>query len=839
MKRIFTYIFIIAVALTASVSCSREYVFEENGQDGFITLRLQTAEMGTRVTITDGDPVDGEELENVVKHADFFFFKNEDGTGLLDHKRLVVKTEENADGELIPVTGQNNLYEYTFDVRSENNPLQGPSYVYVIANYPEEIEDGEITSLDDVLDLDIPIDLSKEFDSFVMDSYDSAADNRLTYLSPSKGHDDSLDKDGNVKYTIGLSRAAAKLVLSFKVAKSYTDAAQNVWTPVTDQMWWNFLYVRKSGMTVEAEPLAYDAKTNYFNTAQLSPVENGDADDDYTYWTTSAVYTYPQSYKTDDVTAPYYKLFCPWTCEKKGMNNFYYKVVLPDLNVDEEGNNFFKRNKVYQLMVDVSVIGGTEEDWALLTDHIYVADWWAPEKIEASFEGAMYLDVPVKEFTIYGDDFIDIPVVSSNLITVTGVTGTKTNLYTGNSESVTPAITNITKEGFRLTHVLNTDITTDDFDCTPITYTMTVNHATGGMNKPITVKVTQYPSIWVKADESNGYAYVNSYTYGNTSYADRTGTARGGRWRSYQNGDKIGYMAYNNNGDQLASMNQGDGLNSNYNQYIVNVSVLPQGYKVAGMTEDVVIGDPRGGELTYNYLGYSAGTNGGRVTDVKSKYKPASSSTQNVIAPVLRIASSWGATIYLNNFDRAEERCAAYQENGYPAGRWRLPTVAEIDFLIQLSTYEHIPALFTTNSQDIYQSNRDASSITYAHTYYSSYWSNGPSVYAGKPYTDNGHTSPYELGGTETSLTAPESESTYGPWYNQRTNYGYYWWVPYDNDFGYAYIGHEIPLVTANSEYFEPHVRCVYDEWYWSDQKYGNNGQPNNTAATQWLGYIY
>ena len=413
MKRIFTYIYIIAVALAASVSCSREYVFEENGQDGFITLRLQTAEMGTRVTITDGDPVDGEELENVVKHADFFFFKNEDGTGLLDHKRLEVK-----EGELVPVTGQDNLYEYTFDVRSENNPLQGPSYVYVIANYPEEIDDAEISSLADVLDLAIPIDLKAGFDCFVMDSYDSAADNRLTYLSPSKGHDDSLDKEGNVKYTIGLARAAAKLVLSFKVAKSYTDAAQNVWTPVTNQMWWNFLYVRKSGMTMEAEPMAFDAKTNYFNTAQLSPVVDGDADDDYTYWTTSAVYTYPQSYKTDDVTAPYYKLFCPWTCEKKGMNNFYYKIILPDLNVDEEGNNSFKRNKVYRLMVDVSVIGGTEEDWALLTDHIYVADWWAPEKIEASFEGAMYLDVPVKEFTIYGDDSITVPVVSSNPITV-------------------------------------------------------------------------------------------------------------------------------------------------------------------------------------------------------------------------------------------------------------------------------------------------------------------------------------------------------------------------------------------------------------------------------------
>lgn len=785
MKRIFTYIFIIAVALTASVSCSREYVFEENGQDGFITLRLQTAEMGTRVTITDGDPVDGEELENVVKHADFFFFKNEDGTGLLDHKRLVVKTEENADGELIPVTGQNNLYEYTFDVRSENNPLQGPSYVYVIANYPEEIEDGEITSLDDVLDLDIPIDLSKEFDSFVMDSYDSAADNRLTYLSPSKGHDDSLDKDGNVKYTIGLSRAAAKLVLSFKVAKSYTDAAQNVWTPVTNQMWWNFLYVRKSGMTMEAEPLAYDAKTNYFNTAQLSPVENGDADDDYTYWMTSAVYTYPQSYKTDDVTAPYYKLFCPWTCEKKGMNNFYYKVVLPDLNVDEEGNNFFKRNKVYQLMVDVSVIGGTEEDWALLTDHIYVADWWAPEKIEASFEGAMYLDVPVKEFTIYGDNSITVPVVSSNQITVTGVSGTKTNLYNGNSVSVTPTISNITKEGFTLTHELNTDMTSSNFDCTPITYTMTVNHASGGLNKPIQVKITQYPSIWAKADASNGYAYVNSYAY-TSNHGGRSNNNR---------------RAYNNNDQQIGTMNQvgsEQSQNNNTNQYVITVSVLPNGYTVAGLSEAVVIGDPRGGFLANDYLGYGAfGGNGNRVYGVQTNYKAVSSNTQNVIAPAIRIASSYGATQPIRTFDRAEERCASYQENGYPAGRWRMPTVAEIDFLIRLSDYNHIPELFSPE----YHPASGGWNGTPA--YYDVYWAGGHYGYGGKPYTDQNHSSAF------VNLTnATENDSR----------------------------------LVINGERFQTYMRCVYDEWYWGSEKYDRDGNKitgTGTAANRWIGFIY
>ena len=44
--------------------------------------------------------------------------------------------------------------------------------------------------------------------------------------------------------------------------------------------------------------------------------------------------------------------------------------------------------------------------------------------------------------------------------------------------------------------------------------------------------------------------------------------------------------------------------------------------------------------------------------------------------------------------ENAKRRCASYQENGYPAGRWRLPTKAEINFVLNLSNNGYIPALF-------------------------------------------------------------------------------------------------------------------------------------------------
>ena len=41
-----------------------------------------------------------------------------------------------------------------------------------------------------------------------------------------------------------------------------------------------------------------------------------------------------------------------------------------------------------------------------------------------------------------------------------------------------------------------------------------------------------------------------------------------------------------------------------------------------------------------------------------------------------------------------------------------------------------------------------------------------------------------------------------------------------------------------------PGSRCVYDLWYWGDQKYDNNKNPlpdnsaTNQIATQWLGFM-
>ena len=77
-----------------------------------------------------------------------------------------------------------------------------------------------------------------------------------------------------------------------------------------------------------------------------------------------------------------------------------------------------------------------------------------------------------------------------------------------------------------------------------------------------------------------------------------------------------------------------------------------------------------------------------------------SSRTRDMVAPSYRIASKFGGTEYGGGFfgdlqqTYAEYRCAGYQEDGFPAGRWRLPTRAEIHFIAQLSAKGAFEFLF-------------------------------------------------------------------------------------------------------------------------------------------------
>lgn len=66
----------------------------------------------------------------------------------------------------------------------------------------------------------------------------------------------------------------------------------------------------------------------------------------------------------------------------------------------------------------------------------------------------------------------------------------------------------------------------------------------------------------------------------------------------------------------------------------------------------------------------------------------------NTIAPRYRVASAHGNARQKVNRKEARRRCATYQERGFPAGRWRLPTYGELLYISRLSYKRIIPKLF-------------------------------------------------------------------------------------------------------------------------------------------------
>ena len=79
-------------------------------------------------------------------------------------------------------------------------------------------------------------------------------------------------------------------------------------------------------------------------------------------------------------------------------------------------------------------------------------------------------------------------------------------------------------------------------------------------------------------------------------------------------------------------------------------------------------------------------------------YYPAENTpaTQRMLAPALRVSSRFGGVEFYDGITwrSAQFKCASYQEDGYPAGRWRLPTEAEVDFIGTLTQKGDFVPLF-------------------------------------------------------------------------------------------------------------------------------------------------
>lgn len=533
------------------------------------------------------------------------------------------------------------------------------------------------------------------------------------------------------------------------------------------------------------QPVYGDEKTSDFTVYQVVSDASG---------TAGPFYSYPVTWTPGAAGEPFIKLIIPWN---NGQRTKYYYYKVPFKSAPLESNHW------YEITLDVQILGGEDTDPVPLEATYKVVDWVPGATTSASVNAARYLSVPKTEWIMYNTNELTIPITSSHDVQIVGYTvkgnGTAVNnafaaadkytngapragAWIGSDPSVYNPFTNtlieggvtnqttvgtinatrpnynantsgnpapynistaaswfptaeITRDQIVLRHSLNNDTETDNYDVAPYYIRIRVRHKDDyTYYKDIIIE--QRPAIVIEpqqntageTDNNHGYVWIDNSTSTDTDTWKERGRITGDN-------------------------------NKNPNMYIISTSVLPS-------NSSSVIGDPRSStpkSASALVSGWNQSSSGpfvdGTSSHRLSNYYQTENSDEakNVIAPSLRVASSHGKSSPMTYSD-ALRRCASYQEDGYPAGRWRLPTMAEVLYITTLSSDGKIPELFTFAS-----SGNDRG-----------YWCATGKIdgYNGNPVYHEG-----------TSADVDES------------------WVS-GNDRGKRW------------------VRCVYDEWFWENTKY-------------------
>lgn len=542
--------------------------------------------------------------------------------------------------EKIPVSNDNKL-----KVKIDQD-MYGKTYtVYVVANAPESFTSS---NGDDLADLKGKV-ITTEWNTKGMEA---------TLLMDAQMDNISIDKGGSKE--VMLKRAMAKVTLTPEV-EPIVEVGGVTYSPDLKTMKVTFVNAVKK--TQLDGKYVIGSNDDYITRIQrtYSVITEGK-------YAHIPFYSYPNPENTvADIRKESYLILCvPWratTGEETTYEDYYYYVPITS------GITTLEPNRYYKVNVKVGMLGSLNPNEAVRLEDVdfRILDWNDME-LDTEMSQYQYLVLDDYKTELYNQETVTMPYISSSSI-VLGSGANETRIvsveyidYANNvditkgtielTENQIPADYKIETIGDRLrfTHPISDDMY--------VSYKISVSvWNEQGINRIWTI--IQYPSIYIEGKKAEGRLFVNG-TY----------SSRGDKVNVYYDDHALGSVR---NPSTITGSLDG---NNNYNNYTVSVSAFRIG-------DDFAIGDPR--ELIARNLD---------MDKHLSNYRPTrNQNTDKIIAPIFKIASSRGKTTNVS-FENAERRCAAYQEDGYPAGRWRVPTEAEIQFIINLSADNKIPELF-------------------------------------------------------------------------------------------------------------------------------------------------
>lgn len=686
------------------VSCSENDITIDNRQ----CIELTVSCVNLDATRADGDSnsvpatLGGEDAynENLIETLHYFLYPidgNDDTDAVLVGKIKLSEGTKKTTNVRIP------LNEEILNEKLMQRP-KNQCKIYLIANFPDAIDvtTTENTSINQLKDKTINAfkDPQNELSDFQLQS---------SFVMDGQGIIDLVNRKEIVVAhgKINLNRFAVKYTASITAIDSYYDGTYT-WTPVIKDMTVQLKNV------VSNTTLAGTFGTEYFSYAERNTESvNG-------IRVTKPFYSYPCQWKSHENNALAMYITLPWQRQEGNTikeQMCHYKVFPNTVQLN--------RNSWYNVNLTIGVLGTfdpeEEETYVEINNTCEVVDWnngtgnqdWLTGLLmNSAIQGAHYLVVEQNHYVVNNKNTFEIPFITSHPCKIKDLKVKRMDF--GTTENPTASPKDITSQAtgwltlvgnkIMLNHTLNNNFestTNTNYDFTPYEFEFTLCHQTNETNFKEKITITQKPAISITAhlnsyreaylagklptdnNGTNGYQYVNGYPAGtNNKYDNEYGGAYGLYINSQSNTNKNPYM------------------------YTIEVTVLPKDSKY-------ILGDPRWDEpatkddnqMDLDFNGYdeapgieSEGLATRPNRTLKNYYgTKTDASVENMIAPKFRIASSHGVTQPVSHTN-AYNRAATYQEDGYPAGRWRVPTRAEVKFIIKLSRDGHIPTLFNTGS---------------------------------------------------------------------------------------------------------------------------------------------
>ena len=810
MKRISTYLAALSILFLASCTAERVAPDVKDGNDHCIVLTFSGVRPfnETKASIRGVNDYN----ENYIEKVDCFFYP----TGQTGSPAVLTALGRGADVTAV----QTDSLEYTVKIFITDNDAQnlfgsvtsGTCEAFVICNAP--ISYGSDTSVPALKEIVLENDFSAQTiqGSFVMSAVETATVTLSTTGAPGST---VTSASGRVK----VDRSAAKMQIYIKIPDEIWDNEnQEFWHPRLDVG----VQVRMANLVKKGKVNGNYAVQNsdYVTTANrpvdlienitgASPVPGKS---EYNY-TSVPFYSYPQSWHDLSDNAPAFVIRIPWRMGSSAAYEYRSYQLNPNMS-----GLVFERNHFYRSYVNISSIGGIDEEHSVvITDASYIVLDWFEENtsagqgvVPASLIAYKYLVVDLPNIELNNEEKATYTFISSSPISRIVVNKFE---YYDNTNQTSPFQTITT----------STTITADQQTITNAAGSYTFNKATPGqitIEHPLegcysTVKVyatlynedncvqevtfTQNPPIrlecfYTARDESRGilgkadafidgfFARVVNATFG-TQYTENT-NYWSGTYKSYNNtttgndltlpGDynslgSVGFARRENENPVFTTEVVVTSFNEDNNTFTVNLDGNP-------VTREYHIGDPRvkASSLypTWTLLDYLKGANNtyGAWEDPGDVLITSTAiEDQQFIAPRFLVSSNCNAqSTKPNSFLNVLKRAATYQEAGFPAGRWRLPTEAEVAFIYARQKDGTIPdKLYTTSGSGYYAAsgrrinvqatdriiNLESNVTTNASSRYVYdlwYWGDVPSTT--NVYHPNGHKYYYDAAGNATLI---------------------------------------------------------------------------------------